>query len=389
MKIYFPLHFDANNRGCEAIAKGTAQILGLSKSQLIGYTRNIELDNQFGLGELYSLIPVIKESFMQKIIRKIKFSLYIKNDSQRIDYVYSKCYDEFLNKISSDDIMFSTGGDMLCYTDNQVNYTNNYISRRNIKTVLWGCSVGKNNLTKSKIDTLRRFSIITVRESITYNLMKELGLNNVYLYPDPAFVLKPQKCVLPDFFSHAKVIGINLSNFVGHDVSGNSLIGKNLYNMISHILSTTDYKILFIPHVLWKGQDDRIVCTEINGLFKDTNRTSILNSEILNYNQIRYIISNCDLFIGARTHAVISAYSTCVPTLALGYSVKSIGIAKDLGLPAQTVIDCLHMENENSLAYAFDYLMENKDLLRSKLKCIIPSYIDHAMKSKDILLNFI
>ena len=34
--------------------------------------------------------------------------------------------------------------------------------------------------------------------------------------------------------------------------------------------------------------------------------------------------------MGARTHATIAAYSTCVPTVVFGYSVKSIGIAKDI-----------------------------------------------------------
>lgn len=46
MKIYFPIHLDGGNRGCEAIAKGTAEILGLPKEQLIGLCRNIELDKR-------------------------------------------------------------------------------------------------------------------------------------------------------------------------------------------------------------------------------------------------------------------------------------------------------------------------------------------------------
>ena len=36
------------------------------------------------------------------------------------------------------------------------------------------------------------------------------------------------------------------------------------------------------------------------------------------------------MFIGARTHATIAAYSSCVPTLVVGYSIKARGIAKDL-----------------------------------------------------------
>lgn len=36
MKFYFPLHLDGDNRGCEAIAKGTAMLLNVPKENLIG-----------------------------------------------------------------------------------------------------------------------------------------------------------------------------------------------------------------------------------------------------------------------------------------------------------------------------------------------------------------
>lgn len=32
---------------------------------------------------------------------------------------------------------------MMCYDDNEVVYTNNYLHKRGIKTILWGCSIGK------------------------------------------------------------------------------------------------------------------------------------------------------------------------------------------------------------------------------------------------------
>lgn len=387
MNIYFPLYFDAGNRGCEAIAKGTAKVLGMPKSQLIAYSRDTKLDHRLELDKLYTLLPTTKETFFQKIIRKIKFFTKIHSSEQRRDYVFAQSYNNFLDLMSSKDIMFSTGGDMLCYSDNQVNYTNNYISQKNIKTVLWGCSIGAKNLTTAKIETLKKFSAITVRESLTKNMLEELGIKNVYLFPDPAFALDSEKCQLPKIFTKGKIVGINLSNFVGHDVSKESIIGKNLYNMIQHILETTNYNILFIPHVLWKGQDDRIICNEINDIFKISGRTEVLDSNNFGYCQIRYIISKCDLFIGARTHSVISAYSTCIPTLALGYSVKSIGIAKDLCLPNETVVDCLHMDYENVLNIAFDYLYKNKDKIRTILNNNIPKYKNKSLDAKMILQN--
>lgn len=42
MKYYFPIHLDGGNRGCEGIAKGTSVILGVDKSNLIGYCSNVD-----------------------------------------------------------------------------------------------------------------------------------------------------------------------------------------------------------------------------------------------------------------------------------------------------------------------------------------------------------
>ena len=44
------------------------------------------------------------------------------------------------------------------------------------------------------------------------------------------------------------------------------------------------------------------------------------------------LIAQCELLVCCRTHASIAGYSTGVPTLVLGYSVKAEGIAADLGM---------------------------------------------------------
>ncbi|MCQ4912846.1 polysaccharide pyruvyl transferase family protein, partial [Phocaeicola vulgatus] len=67
-------------------------------------------------------------------------------------------YGIFLDQIIQNDILFSSGGDMMCYDENEVVYTNNYLHKKGIKTFLWGCSIGINNLTPAKIETLRKFS---------------------------------------------------------------------------------------------------------------------------------------------------------------------------------------------------------------------------------------
>ena len=79
------------------------------------------------------------------------------------------------------------------------------------------------------------------------------------------------------------------------------------------------------------------------------------------------------MFIGARTHAVISAYSMCVPTIALGYSIKSRGIAKDLGLDEQLVVNSKNF-TKGALLRSFAYLMDQESALRQHLQNIMPEY---------------
>lgn len=77
--------------------------------------------------------------------------------------------------------MLSTGGDMMCYADNEVIYTNEYLYDRRIRTVLWGCSIGEENLTFRKLETLKHFSAIYARESLTKRITTEKGIEK-YLF---------------------------------------------------------------------------------------------------------------------------------------------------------------------------------------------------------------
>ena len=97
---------------------------------------------------------------------------------------------------------------------------------------------------------------------------------------------------------------------------------------MEEILSNTDMRICLIPHVVWEYNNDRKPLISLYKKFKDTNRVILLEDH--NCEELKGFISRCRFFVGARTHATIAAYSTCVPTLVVGYSIKSRGIATDL-----------------------------------------------------------
>jgi polysaccharide pyruvyl transferase WcaK-like protein len=103
----------------------------------------------------------------------------------------------------------------------------------------------------------------------------------------------------------------------------------------------------------------------------------------MDYLQIRYVISHCYAFIGARTHSVISAYATCVPTIALGYSVKARGIAYDLGIPEQLVVNCKQLDRPDILLSAFSFLEENRSRIYDSLKENVPEYRRRSLDAKN------
>ena len=388
MNYYFPLHLNGDNRGCEGIAKGTAKMLNVNKDNLIALSSNIELDNRLGLSSSFSL-KRIKHSMFEYIKYRLKRKFAFKQvDKVRLHYEY--CYGEFLNSISVDGIVFSTGGDMFCYSDNEAVFTAEYCQKKGLKTILWGCSIGEKNMTPAKLRVIKHFHLIYARESLTYNYLRNLDVKKIVCIPDPAFVLEPEKVTLPNCFKSSNdVIGINISNYILGRNDKDNIIAIECFDMINYILQNTQLHILLVPHVLWNHQDDRIISKKILGHYSYiSERFSMLNSEEMNYLNIRYVISKCRFFIGSRTHSVISAYSTCVPTLALGYSIKSIGIAKDLQLPEELVVKT--QENNvkpGDFVRAIRFLFDNESIVRSKLHEIMPEYISRCEAIRSIINN--
>lgn len=391
MKYFFPVHINGGNRGCEGIAKGTAKILNEPADNLIGLCTDVAIDKQLGIDQYVTLQQPRTPSLLFRVSNRLNVQFKKMRHCDEYDqseYSRKYVYGKFVEQMSSRDVLLSTGGDMMCYNDNFAIYTALEAKRRGCKTVLWGCSMGPQNLTPRKEETLRSFDLIYARETLSRDFFLSLGLKNVICYPDPAFALEPLATELPTFFSKGKVIGINLSNLTVGAFNLNTPFGEEIRNLLDYILKNTDYHILLIPHVTWNGQDDRLLAKVVSDEYqeKSDGRISILNVDNLNYLQIRYIISQCHIFIGGRTHAVISAYSTCTPAIALGYSIKSKGIAHDLGISEDYVVNTKSKSFSGQLLDAFKELDRKQADIKSHLKGLIPGYCEQTKLIKKHLL---
>lgn len=378
MKILLPYHLGCGNRGCEGIARGISNLLNLTKEELILFDispYDFQADARIGLDEIGQL-KCTRQNKSVEIVRLAGRAL----QKFKINWLYEQIMSAYyVGCADPGDTIFITGGDIYCYEGaaSLPNLIVKKAKKKGIRTVLFGVSMEKKFLTDDVVAGLKNYDLITTRETISAKNLDDLGLKN-YLYPDPAFSLKPVPCALPDYFSKP-VVGINFSSFT--DTS--SLFEDNIENLLEHILSE-GMEVCFIPHVFWKEQDDRKSIIKYSE--KCDSRIHVLDSENMSYLQIRYAISKCRYFVGGRTHSVISAYSTHTPCIALGYSIKSRGIAKDIGMPEYTVVDSKHLNGKNDLLDAFIKLENDYESIMSIFEQM-DSYVGRFDGLKDLILR--
>ncbi len=374
----------AENHGCEAIARGTVALLG-NEHRYFVQSLDPKSDRRYGLEDLVDIWAA-----KSPVKKDLRFGIaYLKTK------LFKKYTDldglAFLNGIDraadTTDIAISVGGDNYCYPGTEIyGWLNERYHKRGMKTVLWGCSVPpeiveKPNVTKD----LQRYNLIVARESITYQAIKKIQPNTV-LAPDPAFFMEPKACELDERFKDGNVIGVNISPMIISSESASGMAYENYKNLIAHILSDTNSYVALIPHVIWHYNDDRKVLQKLYEDFGKNERLILVEDH--SAPELKYIISKCRLFVGARTHATIAAYSTCVPTLVVGYSVKARGIALDLfGSEENYVLPVQKLRCENELKSAFHWLLENENQIREHLHQILPNYLVSANEAVTAVKN--
>lgn len=386
MNTIFYAHTGSGNHGCEALVRSTAKLLDCKPTL---FSTGYDEDIHYGLGDIAN----VQQDTVKKISRK------------SIAYVVAACQTKLTKKttlftkyarkgfadfVQKGDLCLSIGGDNYCYAGTEILGDLNVLcKRKGAKTVLWGCSIDPEAITPDMIQDLKRYDLITVRDPLTQAALTAVGVTtNVRVVADPAFLLDVQKVNLPDRFFLGNTIGLNLSPLILQYTEKKEEALSSFSALVRHILDTTDSNIALIPHVIKLENGDMDVLKPIYEEFCDSGRIIMIQDQ--NCMQLKYIISQCRLFIGARTHATIAAYSTCVPTLVIGYSVKSRGIAIDLfGTEEHYVLPVENITSDIDLISAFDWLSINAQDIRVHLQRVIPEYKNKAHLGKIYLSELI
>lgn len=369
INLYY--HCGSANHGCEAIVRSTAKMLN---TQLTLWSTAPDADIAYGVDGVVNVVEDTKQP--PTGARLFEFKVHHKLTGS--DYLYTKFeHEDFFSSVRPGDICFSIGGDNYCYGGKEyLGYYNRIIHEKGGKTVFWGCSFEPSEMDTATAKDIARYDLITARESISYETLKAVNPNTI-LVADPAFVLDSVELPLPEGWKEGNTIGINASPLIMQCAKDGGIAYEAYCRLIERILDTTDATIALIPHVVIENSDDRIPLRSLYEKFASTGRVVLVEDH--NCCELKGYISRCRMFIGARTHATIAAYSTCVPTLVLGYSVKSKGIARDIfGTEEHYVLPVQELRDPDELADGFDWLVSNEESIRSHLKRVMPKYIQRA-----------
>ena len=385
MKILLFFHGGSKNRGCEAIVRSGIPIIKkyIPHAEISLLSQDFESDKSMpGITNLFddSRVEIKKYSF-EWFVSFLNLKLF-GNENYAIRINYQKIF----KHIPTHDIFLSIGGDNYCYGEQPWLYeVDRQIKKTGKKLILWGASIGSEDLSPAKVTDLKSFDLLLVRESLTFQNLTEKGIQNVKLCADGAFTMEKEELPLPEGWQEGNTIGFNYSPLV---YKRNKASKEASIQLIQHILDTTTMTVALTPHVMIKGNNDNEILEEFYNHFKSTNRV-ILLPDTLNAIQYKGYIARMRFFIGARTHATIAAYSNYVPTMVLGYSVKSKGIAKDIFGTERLVLGINEIADTQKLIQKFDELVSDEAALREILSKQIPHIQSMSYKAGEYLAKIV
>lgn len=363
-------HGGCGNRGCEAIVRTTSALF--APQAKIGLTScEPALDRQAGLTDVDRIVSAeISPYSLRRLINSVGFRLGMPREAE-----VARKHGTVVDMGRRSDVCLSIGGDTYCYGHQEhLQVINARLRRMGRPLVLWGCSVEPDLLAGQTLEDLKAYDLIVARESMTEQAMRGVGLP-VMRWCDPAFTLGYEELPLPEGWREGKTVGVNVSPLILSCAKDGRCALDAFIALVRHILDTSDNAVALIPHVIWAHDNDVDALSAIKAQFADEPRVFMLPAS-LGAMQLKGYIRRLSALVTARTHASIAGYSSAVPTLVIGYSVKAKGIARDLfGGEAGHLIPVQELGGEAELIAAYDALRAREAAERTFLQKRLPAYM--------------
>lgn len=233
--------------------------------------------------------------------------------------------------------------------------------------------------------------LILVREDKSYNVLKRSNVKKkTILVPDSAFFMpikeSKKSLKLSEEKKEKTLIGISVSHKLTKFKKNSTIAIIQLINKISDKMNA---KILLIPNQINKNNRKKCDMYLAEKIFRELNSSSdieIINVESFTPNQIKGIISKCDVMIAARYHSIIASLSSEVPVLSLSWHHKYRGVMKLFNIEEYVVEK--EITSKKLIESFFDFY-ENKEKIKQQIHNNLPTVKRKVNQGAVDFLNFI
>jgi polysaccharide pyruvyl transferase WcaK-like protein len=396
------------NRGCEAIARGTLAILraaaGEEPDVVSGVivhsddaSRGLDRVGADGAPRQLPVRPRLPNSLAARVERRLS--------GRRSRFAF----DGVDALIDGARRALSVGGD---------NYTLDYgkpyvfldlddrLRTSRIPVVIWGASIGPftddPEFEAEIAKHLRELDHIFVRESVSLDYLRELGVENVTLMADPAVHMEARAPRNPSWDASAfdGAVGLNFSPFQARHLGGGgrdywqvdaqelAMLADLAADVVRWLLRRQERPVVLVPHVTapeaWNN-DHALLQSVYRRLEPREQERVVVLPDTLTAPEMKWAISRCSAFAGSRLHSTIGAISSGVPTLAFGYSRKARGLMRDLYGHDDMCLNAACFDLA-SITARIERLLADAVSLRSSIQTTLPLWRESALDAGRKLL---
>ena len=237
-------------------------------------------------------------------------------------------------------------------------------------------------------DTLSRVDAVTVRERRAQQLLEEVGVRDIEVTADPAFLLEPEP--LPEDALQREGLNKN-RRLIGFSVrepgSAAPDIDETHYhallaNAADYMVDRLDADLVFVP--MEPRQKDTQHCHAVVSKMAHAHQATVLKGEYTS-GQLLSLISHFDFAVGMRLHFLIFAAINRVPFVALPYSSKVAGFLEDL----EIAMPPLKQVNAGQLIAYIDRWWDLRRNLQARLEKSVPEIQTRARRTNEIAMRLL
>src|SRR5690606_19160426 len=159
------------------------------------------------------------------------------------------------------------------------------------------------------------------RDKDSYKMLLSLTNNKnekIKLYPDITIKIKTDEIKIDGFSNYTCIVPNERMLDQGREFWPEGKYLSYIHNTINLILKETDHIIIILIHD--KGMDDTNLAYNLKSNYPENERIIVHFEE--DTIKLKSILGGANMVIGSRYHALVSALSQNIPSLALGWSHK-------------------------------------------------------------------